>query len=644
MPDPPKIPGGPPVSSKAVGASEERFRQLVSGVTDYAIFQLDSSGRVLNWNEGAQRLKQYTADEIVGKHFSVFYPQEALDRRFPDMELEVAAQVGRFEDEGWRVRKDGTLFWANVVITALRDESGVLFGYLKITRDLTERRQTEEVLRQSEEKFRLLVEGVMDYAIFMLDPDGRVASWNVGAERIKGYRADEIIGRHFSAFYPREAISDGKPERELREALEHGRVEDEGWRVRKNGERFWANVVITALHGADGVLRGFAKITRDLSERRRVEALREADRQKNEFLALLAHELRNPLAPIRTALHVIGQPRAEPSEIARAHAIAERQLRHMARLMDDLLDVVRVGEGRIDLKRETVDLRDLVRRAVEAAGSAANERRHSVEVDLPPDPIRLSLDPTRIEQVLANLLGNAIKYTDRGGAIRVKASRDGGDAVIEVSDNGIGIEPKALPRIFDLFVQEDRRLDRSVGGMGIGLTLVRRLVELHGGTVEASSPGPRLGSRFLVYLPLRQPGSPAEALAPEDDLAAGAPPPIRILVVDDNVDAAESLMMMMKILGQDVRVAFDGPTALDIATQFRPELVFLDIGMPEMDGYEVARRIRGEPLTRDARLVALTGWGQVEDREHSRRAGFDEHLVKPADPAVLERVLAGLRE
>jgi len=616
---------------------------MVTGVTDYAIFQLDPTGRVLSWNEGAQRLKQYSANEILGKHFSVFYPQEALDRKFPDMELEVAAQVGRFEDEGWRVRKDGTLFWANVVITALRDESGGLAGYLKITRDLTERRQAEEGLRQSEEKFRLLVEGVMDYAIFMLDPDGRVASWNVGAERIKGYRAAEIMGRHFSTFYQREAIADGKPERELREALEHGRVEDEGWRIRKNGERFWANVVITALRAPDGTLRGFAKITRDLTERRRVEALREADRQKNEFLALLAHELRTPLAPIRTALHVIGQPRAEPSEIARAHAIAERQLRHMARLMDDLLDVVRVGEGRIDLNRETIDLRDLVRRGVEAAGSAANERRQNVEVDLPPDPVRLFVDPTRIEQVLANLLGNAVKYTDRGGTIRVRVARDEDDALLEVSDNGIGIDPKAHPRIFDLFVQEDRRLDRSVGGMGIGLTLVRRLIELHGGTVEASSPGPGLGSRFVVRLPLRQAGAAEGSVAPED-LGADAPPPIRILVVDDNVDAAESLMMMMKILGQDVRVAFDGPTALSVAMEFRPDLVFLDIGMPEMDGYEVARRIRGEPRTRDARLVALTGWGQVEDRELYRRAGFDEHLVKPADPAVLERVLTGLRD
>jgi CheY-like chemotaxis protein/two-component sensor histidine kinase len=303
-----------------------------------------------------------------------------------------------------------------------------------------------------------------------------------------------------------------------------------------------------------------------------------------------------------------------------------------------------VGEGRIDLRRETVDLRDLVRRSVDAVGSAANERRQNVEIDLPPEPIRLALDPTRIEQVLANLLGNAVKYTDRGGTIRIRASREGSDAVLEVSDNGIGIDPKALPRIFDLFVQEDRRLDRSVGGMGIGLTLVRRLVELHGGTVEASSPGPRLGSRFVVRLPLRHAGSPAAGSAPPDALGADAPPPIRILVVDDNVDAAESLMMMMKILGQDVRVAFDGASALEIATEFRPELVFLDIGMPDMDGYEVARRIRGEPRTRDARLVALTGWGQVEDRELSRRAGFDEHLVKPADPAVLERVLADFRE
>lgn len=643
MPEPTKRPGFTDAPAVTPSGPEERFRQLVSGVADYAIFLLDSSGRVKSWNDGAQRLKQYTTEEILGRHFSVFYPREMVDRKFPDMELEVAARVGRFEDEGWRVRKDGTLFWANVVITALRDDRGSLTGFLKITRDLTDRRRAEEQLRQSEERFRLLVEGVVDYAIFMLDPAGNVASWNVGAERIKGYRAEEIMGRHFSTFYPPEAIAEGKPARVLRQALEQGRVEDEGWRIRKDGKRFWANAVITALRGADGTLRGFAKVTRDLTERRRVDALREADRQKNEFLALLAHELRNPLAPIRTALHVIGQTRTDPGEAIRAQAIAERQVRHMARLLDDLLDVVRVGEGRIELKREDVDLRDLVHRAVDAVGSAAQERRHSIEVDLPREPISLSADPTRIEQILGNLLGNAIKYTDVGGKIRVRAARDGDDAVLEIVDNGIGIDRKALPRIFDLFVQAERRLDRSVGGMGIGLTLVRRLVELHGGTIEASSAGARMGSRFVVRLPAKSRIEPPFPAAGTGELGETVAPPVRVLVVDDNVDAAESLMMMMKILGQDVRVAFDGRSALDIAAEFRPELVFLDIGMPEMDGYEVARRIRGEPLTRDARLVALTGWGQHEDRELSRQAGFDEHLVKPADPAALERALAETR-
>jgi len=550
------IPVSPSSEPHLPGGAEERFRQLVSEVTDYAIFLLDPSGRVASWNLGARRIKQYTADEIIGKHFSIFYPEEALARKFPEMELEVAARDGRFEDEGWRVRKDGTRFWASVVITALRTESNTLRGFLKITRDLTERRAAEEALRQSEERFRLLVEGVVDYAIFMLDPDVKIASWNVGAERIKGYRAAEVLGRHFSIFYTPESIREGKPERELRDALEHGRSEDEGWRIRKGGERFWANVVITPVYGADGGLRGFAKVTRDLTERRRVEQLQEADRQKNEFLALLAHELRNPLAPIRTALHVIGQPRTGAAEIARAQVIAERQVRHMSRLLDDLLDVVRVGEGRMDLRRESVDLRELVHRAAEAVSASATERRQSIALDLPGEPIELFADPTRIEQVLMNLLNNSIKYTDSGGRIRVRAARDGDQAVLEVSDNGIGIDSAILPRIFDLFVQAERRLDRSVGGVGIGLTLVRRIVELHGGTVVASSSGPGMGSRFVVRLPATAGAAAGAPIEHESSAQSGT---LRILVVDDNVDAADSLMMMMKLLGHDVRAAYDGP-------------------------------------------------------------------------------------
>jgi PAS domain S-box-containing protein len=621
----------------APSGAEDGFRQLVSGVSDYAIFLLDASGRVTTWNDGAQHLKQYKPAEIIGRHFSVFYPEEARLRKFPEKELEVASHLGRFEDEGWRLRKDGTKFWANVVITALRSDSGELRGFLKITRDLTDRRHAEETLRQSEEKFRLLVEGVRDYALFMLDPAGIIVSWNLGAERIKGYRAAEIIGRHFSIFYPPEDIVSRKPERELEEAIERGSVEDEGWRIRKNGEPFWANVVITALHGPDGSLRGFAKVTRDMTERRHVLELMEADRQKNEFLALLAHELRNPLAPIRTALHILGQPNAGSTEAARAHAIASRQVVHMARLLDDLLDVGRISEGKMELRPESFDLRELVRRSVDAIGAVAAERRQTVVVDVPPEEVSIVADPTRIEQVVTNLLSNSIKYTDPGGRIRVRAAREGDEAIVEVTDNGIGIAPSMLPKIFDLFVQAERRVDRSVGGVGIGLTLVRKIVELHGGRVVASSPGPGQGSRFLVSLPLRW--APAIAPAPTPPLVAEHRRPLRVLVVDDNIDAADGLSMMIRLLGHDARAVFDGTSAIQIAPAFRPDVVLLDIGMPGLDGHAVARRLRENEATRGAYLVALSGWGQTEDRNRSREAGFDEHLVKPADPRQLERLL-----
>jgi len=287
----------------------ELHRLLVESVDDYAIFALDPDGYILSWNAGAHRFKGYTADEIIGKHFSIFYPREKIEQGFPQYELKEAARVGRFEDEGWRIRKDGTRFWANVVITALRDNSGHLVGYAKVTRDLTERRLAEEALRLSEERFRLMVQSVRDYAIFMLDPNGNISTWNAGAERIKGYTADEIIGKHFSIFYTPEDLASGKPARELEIAKKTGVYEEEGWRLRKDGTRFWANVVITALFRPDGSLAGFGKVTRDLTERRAaqdraIEAARkaaaseEANRAKSQFLAAMSHELRTPLNAI----------------------------------------------------------------------------------------------------------------------------------------------------------------------------------------------------------------------------------------------------------------------------------------------------------------------------------------------------------
>src|ERR1700722_235429 len=366
--------------------SEERFRLLVESVRDYAIFMLDPDGHVLTWNAGAQRFKGYRADEIIGQHFSRFYTSEALASGLPKYELKIAGKTGVFEDEGWRVRKDGSLFWANVVITAMRNPEGELVGFAKVTRDLTQRRGHEEELRRSEERFRLLVEGVAEYAIFMLDPNGRVATWNSGAERIKGYTAAEIIGQHFSAFYPDEARESRWPEHELQVAAEKGSFVDTGWRVRKDGTTFWANVTITALRDDSGKLLGYAKLTRDLTEIRRVEALELANRQreemldaernarmtaqratriKDEFLATLSHELRTPLSAILGWTQVLlreDTPKG-PDEQKRAVEVIHRNARAQIQLIDDLLDLSRIMTGKIRFDLHQVSFSSVVEAA-----------------------------------------------------------------------------------------------------------------------------------------------------------------------------------------------------------------------------------------------------------------------------------------
>jgi PAS domain S-box-containing protein len=627
-----------PLPYEALRLSEERFRLLVETVHDYAILMLDPQGYVVSWNAGAQRLNQYKADEIIGQHFSIFYPQEALARKWPEYELKTAEAEGRFEDEGWRLRKDGSRFWANVVITALRDASGELIGFSKITRDLTERRRQEEDLRHSEERFRLMVSAVRDYAIFMLDPEGRVASWNEGAERIKGYKPSEIIGQHFSRFYPPDRIAARWPEHELAVARVEGRFEDEGWRIRKDGSRFWANVVITALYGPSGELRGFTKVTRDLTERRRVEALEEEGRQINEFLAMLGHELRNPLAPIRNAVAVMGSKAGADPTTAWARQVIERQVRHLSRLVDDLLDVGRITSGKITLRREVVDLGAIVARALETARPLHDQRHQTVDADLGTTPLPVLGDTTRLIQVAANLLSNSAKYTPEGGHVFVQVRREGPEVVLRVRDDGVGMSADLIPKVFDIFVQGDRSLDRAEGGLGIGLTLVSRLVTLHGGRVSASSPGPGRGSEFVVRLPLVE----AAAVDPSRARSAEAAKArrLRVLVVDDNQDAVESMALLLGMWGHEVTTASEGQAALDLAERLRPDVVLLDIGLPGLDGYEVARRLRARPGGEQTVLMAMTGYGQAEDRQRAQEAGFALHLVKPIEPEALQQALA----
>ncbi len=612
------------------------FQRLVEQVRDYAVFVLDPEGRVATWNTGAKLIKGYDGDEIIGRHFSTFYPEAAVKAGFPEHELRMATREGRFEDEGWRVRKDGSRFWASVIITALRDDNGGLLGFSKITRDLTSRRMAEESLRQSEERFRLLVEGVVDYAIFMLNEEGMITSWNTGAQRIKGYAPEEIIGRHFSRFYPPEDIDAGKPWEALATARKDGRVETEGWRVRKDGQKFWARAVITALYDSDGHLRGFAKVTQDLSQQRHARELEKTAQHVNEFIAMLAHELRNPLAPIRNAVRVMDRaPPADPVQEKMRRTI-DRQSEHLARIVDDLVDVSRITRGTLAVEHHIVDLADVVARAVETVVPMIEQAKHVLNVDVPPGSIFVSGDTGRLTQVAANLLTNAVRFTPAGGRIWVKGSKQGKEAVLSLRDNGRGIAAENLNNIFNMFVQGRDPLHRVGGGLGIGLALARRIVALHHGSIEALSEGEGKGSEFIVRLPLCLRPAAAEdapSISPVQDPKKRVDSK-RILVVDDNVDAAHTLNELLLALGHETRVAYDGPEALLAADDFHPSIVLLDIGLPGISGYEVAKRLRTR-TSQVMKIIAVTGWGQDIDRERSREAGFDEHLVKPVAESAL---------
>jgi signal transduction histidine kinase/CheY-like chemotaxis protein len=373
------------------------------------------------------------------------------------------------------------------------------------------------------------------------------------------------------------------------------------------------------------------------------QALREADRRKDEFLATLAHELRNPLAPIRNSLQILNMPRVDAETAQRSREMMERQVHHLVRLVDDLLDVSRVMRGKIELRREIVELAAVVARAVETVQPLVEAQGHQLNVRLPPESLAIDVDPVRLAQVMGNLLTNAAKYTEPGGCIGLIAERDGDVAVLRVRDTGIGIAPNMLPRIFELFVQVDHTSTKSQGGLGIGLTLVKNLVEMHNGAVEAHSDGLGTGSEFVVRLPISAQQLQSARTEPAQSTDPITPSGLRLLVVDDNQDASVSLAMLLRLQGHEVRVAHSGPGALEMTKSYVPHAVFLDIGMPGMDGYEVARRMRQQPGLEKVVLAALTGWGQQEDRRRTTDAGFSHHLVKPPEPKALESVLAALK-
>jgi PAS domain S-box-containing protein len=585
----------------------------------------------------------YAREEYLGRRIADFFvdagtmPDILARLARGDTVSEYAAQMRCRDGSIRQVLVDSSSLW----------EGGRFVHTQCFTRDVTERTSAEA----TKARLAAIVES-SDDAIISKDMNGVITSWNDGAERLFGYTADEAIGRPVTMLIP--------PERQDEEPTILGRIRRgeridhyETVRQRKDGTLLDISLTVSPLRDGRGTVVGASKIARDITDWKRAQQQREdllrvaeqaraeaeaANRAKDDFLAMLGHELRNPLSAVRNA---ISAATLDERNRERAFLIARRQADQLGRIVDDLLDVARITRGRVPLRKERISLATVLQRAVEGARSAMDERGHALTLFVPTEPIHLDADAARLEQAIANLLANAAKYTDPGGKVAVTGERDGEEALVRVRDNGIGIAPDVLPRVFDLFKQGPRSLERAQGGLGIGLTLVRRIVEQHGGAVEAMSPGVGGGSEFVVRLPALPPTS--EAIEESGALPrAREQHPARVLMVEDNPDAAESLVMILELLGHHVRVVHDGIAALEAARANVPDIMLVDIGLPGMNGYEVAGAVRGEPDLKNIVLVALTGYGRPEDKAQALAAGFDYHLVKPVDLDALGDLVAQL--
>jgi PAS domain S-box-containing protein len=515
--------------------------------------------------------------------------------------------------------------------------------------DCIERTQAEEMLLASESRFRLLVEAAPN-AMIMVARDGKIGLVNKQVETLFGYAREELLGKPIEILVPRRFRAMHPVYRDRFFAEPKARPMGAGrdlFGLRKDGSEVPIEIGLNPIQTPEG-LTTLASII-DITERKRLEEslrqrvgeLAEADRNKNEFLAILAHELRGPLSPIRNGLHILRQPNVDGSTIGRVKTLMEQQVRNLARLVDDLLDVARITQGTIRLQKETMDLAGVVDRAVESVRPLIERERHRLLVSLPQEPVHLEADPTRLEQVLVNLLHNAAKFTQTDGHIWLTAQRDNAEIVVFVRDTGIGIAPELLPRVFDMFAQEDRALGCSQSGLGIGLNLVRRLVELHGGSVQARSDGAGKGSEFVVRLPALPAQWPKPSEPPPEQEPAGRRR-LRVLVVEDEPAVEEMLVMLLRLWGHAVQAVHDGPGALAVAPTFRPQVVLCDIGLPGMNGYQLARHLRQQLALNKLVLIAITGYGQEEDQRRAREAGFDHHLAKPVDPVPFEKLLASV--
>ncbi|MCY7315583.1 MAG: PAS domain S-box protein [Rubrivivax sp.] len=642
------------------------LQNAIFNSANFSSIATDANGVIQIFNVGAERMLGYTAAEAmntitpadISDPLEVIARAKTLSAEFgttitPGFEALVFKASRGIEDiyELTYCRKDGSRFPAIVSVTSLRDAQDEIIGYLLIGTDNTARKQVEaerllldQAVRDQQFYTRSLIESNID-ALMTTDPRGIITDVNKQMEALTGSTRDELIGAPFKDYF----TDPERAEAGIRLVLSEGKLTDYELTARaRNGQETVVSYNASTFHDRGRKLRGVFAAARDVTERKRYEqSLQEADRRKNEFLAMLAHELRNPLAPIRNALQIIrltasgGSHRPEDDAVQSASAMMERQVNQMVRLVDDLLDVSRISRGKIELRRMRIELGSAVHHAIEVIRPLSESLQITLTVAMPTEPIYVFADPTRWAQVLGNLLNNACKFTNTGGQICLTVERVGDDAVIRVRDDGIGIAAEHCPRIFEMFIQLDTSLERSVSGLGIGLTLVKTLVEMHDGTVEVESAGLGHGTEFTVRLQILK-----DVLPPPPVWSASQPTTresSRILIVDDNRDAAMSLAILFQMSGSETHTAHDGQEAVDAAAKLRPDIILLDIGLPKLNGFDACREIRQQPWSKTIVMVALTGLGQDDDRLRSREAGFDGHVIKPADFGELTRLLDTLR-
>jgi PAS domain S-box-containing protein len=614
-------------TQKALRESESELRDFFEH-SPLGLHFVGPDGIILRVNQSELDMLGYKHHEYVGRHIVEFHTDRAL---IDDLLRRVFRGETIHNLEARMICKDGSK--RSVLISSNCLWKDGRFTHTRcVTRDITDQKRAEE----KDALLAAIVES-SDDAIISKSLEGVILSWNFGAERLFGYTACEAIGQPITLIVPPERFEE---EQSILSRLRRGERIDhfETERLTKDGRKIDISLNASPVCDGSGRIVAASSFAHDITQHKQVmQALKDADRRKDEFLATLAHELRTPLAPLRNSLHVLCLKCDDPST-ARLCEMMERQVNQIVRLVDDLLEVSRITRGKIELRKEPVELAIAIRNAVEMSRPLIDAAGHQLAITVPTDPITLEGDPARLAQVFANLLNNSAKYTEPGGQIWLTVRQQPSEVLVSVRDNGIGITPELLPHVFETFAQGNPAADRGQGGLGIGLALVKSLVELHGGQVGAHSAGVNQGSEFVIRLPIaagvRSVRSRAKPMQPK------TLPRRRALVVDDNQDSALSMKMLLEVLGLEAHAVHSGPDALSAIEMFRPEIAFLDIGMPEMDGYEVARRIREQNEGRDMLLIALTGWGQAEDRGRAKAAGFDHHLTKPAELEQLEALLS----